>query len=142
MDSEPINPTEETNQTAAPTITGPAAEPTAKPTTESAAQPAKKPTSNGFAIASFILTLIPILLIAYVSAASGGEDESGKGAIGWLIIAYYCTAGIPVFIMSIIFAVIGLKSKLRSLAIASLVIKFTAPITIFIFDMLFEVLLG
>ena len=135
MDGKPINPTEETNQT-------PAATTVAKSATEPAAKPAKKPTSNGFAITSFILTIIPILLIAYVSAASGGEDESGKGALGWLIIMYYLTAGIPIFIMSIIFAVIGLKSKLRPLAIASLVIKFTAPITIFIFDMLFEVFLG
>ncbi len=131
MDSEPINPTKETSQTS---VTPVIIEPTGKP--------AKKPTSNGFAIASFILTMIPIVLIAYVMAISNGESENGGGAAGWLIILYYWSLGLPIFIMSIVFAIIGLKSKLRPLAIASLVIKFTAPITIFIFDMFFEVLLG
>ena len=131
MDSEPINPIKETSQTSvAPT----AIEPTGKP--------AKKPTSSGFAIASFILTMIPILLIAYAAAASEGEGENGKGAIFWLVIIYYWSLGIPIFILSIVFAIIGLKSKQRALAIASLVIKFTAPISIIIFYLLFLPFVG
>ena len=131
MDSEPINPTKETSQTS---VTPAIIEPTGKP--------AKKPTSSGFAIASFILTMIPILLISYVIAASEGGSDNGKGAIFWLVIFYYWSVGVPIFILSIVFAIIGLRSKQRALAIASLVIKFTAPVSIFILDLLFMLFMG
>ena len=122
MENTPINPIQETQPA------------TNNPTPN---KPATKQTSGGFAIVSFVLTMIPILLISYVIAAGHGESEGGDGAIGWLIIIYYWSVGFPIFVLSIIFAIIGLKSPRKPLAIASLIIKFTAPISIIILSLIF-----
>lgn len=125
MDSEPTNSTPTTTPTESP-------------------EPTPKPVPNWYAIVSFVLTLIPILLFIYVSVIGhGAENEnSAGGAAGWLIIMYYWSIGLPIFICSIVFAIKGLKSQLKPLAIASLVVKFTSPFIIAIVSELIIAILG
>ena len=94
-------------------------------------QPFTQKYSKIWPILSFIATMIPIILFSYCFIISGGStNESGSGAIWWVIIIYYWTAGIPLAIISIAFGIIGLKTNLSRLATVSLFLKSTMIIII------------
>jgi len=93
-----------------------------------------------YAIISFILTIIPILLWVYclaVLANATDRSENGEGVVMWLIVFYYGYGGIIVYIVSVIFGFKGLKTKLYLLSIISLTMKIIAIICIIIFMRLF-----
>ncbi|GEM_PF-3023236 len=74
-----------------------------------------------YAIASLIIALIPIVLSLYCYIVSGGsQNESGAGAVWWMVIFYYWSLGIPLAIASIVLGIMGLKSNLRWVSIISL----------------------
>ena len=80
--------------------------------------------SRPWSILSMAATMTPIVLYAFCSiASSGSSNENGAGAVWWLLIMYYWTLGIPLAIASIVFGIKGLKTNLRRLSIASLVLK-------------------
>lgn len=87
----------------------------------------KKQDRKVWSILSIIATMIPILLWGFceiVIATNGGDrSESGAGAIGWIMVMYYWTLGIPLAIISIAFGIVGLKTSLRWLSIVSLSLK-------------------
>lgn len=77
------------------------------------------------AIISVFAAAAPITLFIYCLITSGGSFSEGEpnGGIWWLVILYYWSVGIPLCVLSIMFAIQGLKSNLRWLAIFSLCLK-------------------
>ena len=79
------------------------------------------------AVISIIATVIPMLLWAgtliFIITGRSFSDADGSGV--WVIImaGYYFSLGIPLFIISVIFGFLGLKTKLRRLALVSLCLK-------------------
>ena len=59
-------------------------------------------------IISLILAIIPYLLFAFCYIMSNGEGEDGAGAIIWLFVIYLWSVGIPIFIASVVFGILGL----------------------------------
>ncbi len=95
------------------------------------AQPEKRETTSTWAIISFTASIIPICLWIYCFVISSGSlNEGGNGAVWWLMIIYYWTLGIPLFIASLVFGILGLKSKLCWLSITSIAIKIITIVTI------------
>lgn len=77
-----------------------------------------------WSIISIITAAIPVLIWLYCLTVSGGSaNENGSGAIWWLLVIYYWTLGFPLAITSVITGIIGLNTRLRSLAAVSLLIK-------------------
>ncbi len=78
-------------------------------------------------IISIIATVIPILLWAgtliFMVAGRSFSDADGSGVWGIIIAEYYFSLGIPLFIASVVFGFLGLKTKLRRLALVSLCLK-------------------
>ena len=58
---------------------------------------------------SLILSLYPILIIAYTIYANIIEPDSGVS--GWPIIIYYIPVALPIFIISLLCGMSGCKSK-------------------------------
>lgn len=84
----------------------------------------EKKDCRAWAIVSFVATMIPIILWSYCLLASGGSrTENGSGSAMALIFVYYCTAGIPLAVASIIYGKMGLDTSLRWLANLSLWLK-------------------
>ena len=84
-----------------------------------------------YAIISLICTIIDASLWACCAIASGGSgNENGPGAVWWLLAFYYDSVGIPIVILSIVFGIKGLRTKLRWIAILSLILKAIMVITI------------
>lgn len=76
------------------------------------------------AIFSFILSVIPIILILYCLITSKGSvSEDGEGAVWWLLIMYYWTLGFPLLITSVILSISSIKTKNNVLAYISLLIS-------------------
>ena len=90
------------------------------------------PTRNAAnSIISIVCAIIPLLVLYYcLIVANGSKTENGSGAIGWIAVIYYWTAGVPLAIIWSVCGILGLKTKLSKLAIASLIIK---PVGIVIF---------
>lgn len=87
-----------------------------------------QPRSNNkaFSIISFIASLPPIYVLTECFIGSGGSfSEDGAGSVWWFAVIYYMSIGIPLLIVSLVFGFLGLKTKLRWLAIVSLCIKFS-----------------
>lgn len=98
----------------------------------------KEKRNRVFTYISIFTGLVPVLLILYCYNISGGSfSEAGSGAIWWLMIMYYGTFGIPLFILSIVFALYGLKSSKKILAIFSLFIT-CLPIIILFISLIFS----
>lgn len=88
---------------------------------------------NGSSITSFWLALIPYILFLYCYIASGGSfDESGSGAVWWLIMLYYWSIGIPILFVSFFLAVRGLKSDKKIFSYIGLVLT-TPPVLLLLF---------
>ena len=84
-----------------------------------------------WSILSFVAAIIPIILWIYCFTVSGGSmSENGSGAVWWLAVLYYWSLGIPLAIISITFGIIGLKTSLRQLSIASILLKITMIIVV------------
>lgn len=91
--------------------------------------------SKKYARISLILALIPVMLIAFCYIKSlGSFDESEAGAIWWLVILYFMTAGIPIAIASIILGIVSFLYKKNTLAIIS--------VFIVLFPLIFSLLLS
>lgn len=76
------------------------------------------------AIQSFAITMIPILLWGFCFLASDGSTSEADSGIVWIFIgSYYASIGIPLTIVSIVFGIDGLKTKLCWLSVISLLIK-------------------
>lgn len=71
---------------------------------------------------SFILAIIPVLLLIFCVLYSQGEGEDGNGAVGWLLILYYATVGIPIAVASFITGIISLNIRKNILAIIGIII--------------------
>ena len=100
-------------------------------TSEKATQGIESNRSSMWATLSFIFTLIPLFMWAFCFIfAHINYNKGGSADIFWLMFSYYATVGIPFCIMSIVFGLVGLKSSLYGLAIASLVIKAITILTI------------
>ena len=79
--------------------------------------------SKKYARISLILALIPVILIVFCYIKSlGSFDESGAGAIWWIVILYFMTVGIPVAIASIILGIVSFLYNKNALAIISILI--------------------
>ncbi|MBQ3441152.1 TM2 domain-containing protein [Candidatus Saccharibacteria bacterium] len=86
---------------------------------------------KAYSIIAFIAATIPLLPWTYCLIVSGGSfNEGGAGAVWWLMVMYYWSIGIPLAIVSICFAIAGLKTKYKALATISIVIKIVTIITI------------
>ena len=88
-------------------------------------------------IFAIILSLIPV--IVYVSCffgSSGSTSEDGTGAVWWLLVIYYWTVGIPIFIASVILGLIGLKNPNKQPAQISFFIHLAKIIMFFALAML------
>lgn len=73
----------------------------------------KSSSFSGYGKIALILSFIPIILFIFCFIYSGGSsDESGEGAIWWLLILYYWSFGVPLLITSIVLAIIGLKKDI------------------------------
>ncbi len=73
----------------------------------------KSSSFSGYGKIALILSFIPIILFIFCFIYSGGSsDESGEGAIWWLLISYYWSFGVPLLIASIVLAIIGLKKDI------------------------------
>ena len=73
----------------------------------------KSSSFSGYGKIALILSFIPIFLFIFCFIYSGGSsDESGEGAIWWLLILYYWSFGVPLLITSIVLAIIGLKKDI------------------------------
>jgi len=70
----------------------------------------------------FVFAIIPIVLCLFCVIVSHGEDESGAGSVGWLIIFYYLSIGIPITIISFILGISSLLIKINVFAILSIFI--------------------
>ena len=82
-------------------------------------------------IISLILTFISPVILLYCLIISGGSgNENGAGAIWWLFVIYYWTAGVPIFVMWLTLGILGLNSTHKKLAITSLIIH---PISLVLF---------
>lgn len=79
-------------------------------------------TSKILRIISFILAIIPILLIGYCVIASHGEGEDGAGAVMWLVILYYWTIGLPIAAGSIITGIVSYIKQKNVFSIISLIL--------------------
>ncbi len=87
-----------------------------------------------WSILSFVTTIVPIILFVYCFSVSRGSfNENGAGVIWRLVIIYYYSLGIPLFVMAISFGIIGLKTSLRWLSIVSLSIKAVMIVAIVVF---------
>lgn len=87
-----------------------------------------------WAVLSMVATIIPILLWLYCIVTSKGSfNESGTGVVWWLMVIYYWTLGIPLFIMSLVFGVKGLKTNSYKLATASILLKVATIVGIILF---------
>lgn len=107
---------------------------TIPPATLTKAKQDKEQNNKIWAFVSFIATIIPICLWIYCIIKSNGKfNENGPGEVWWLMIIYYCTLGFPLFIISLSFGVLGLKTKLCKLAIASILLKVTTIIGVALF---------
>jgi len=73
-----------------------------------------------FAYISLFTGMLPIILFIYCLLLSRADV---KGTSWLLLIAYYLTIGIPLSIVSIAFAILGLKSKRKMVSIMSLIIS-------------------
>ncbi len=71
---------------------------------------------------SLVCALIPIILYVYCYIKSRGDgSEAGAGAIWWLMVLYYWTLGIPLFIASLVFGFSALKkNKLKTYKVIAL----------------------
>ena len=100
-----------------------------------------KQKSDKFAAISFVLSIIPIMLILHCFYTSGGSfsEGYGNGAVWWLLIMYYCTIGLPIAVAAII---LGLKSnKLNKNLQAKINIFITTiPFLLFIFIIVWSIL--
>ena len=87
--------------------------------------PKYKPTrSVGYSIISMVCAIIPLIVLYYcLIVANGTKNENSNGAIGWVVVFYFWTAGIPLAIIWLVCGILGIKSRLSKLAIASLIIK-------------------
>ena len=77
---------------------------------------------NVCGIFAIILSIIPIILFIYCHIIVSSNSSAG-GAVGWLLVIYYWTFGIPIFVGSIVLGVIGLNKGNKILPIISLVIN-------------------
>ena len=98
----------------------------------------RKSGTGAYSIIAFILALIPILFFKYCTFKSSGSanENSEGGAAFWLFIIYFWTIGPVLACLSIVFAIMGLRTRLKALAIISLIIQI-API-IFVFAYAFR----
>ncbi len=91
---------------------------------------------NISSVASFILALIPYLLIIYCIIVSGGSfDESGSGAVWWLMIIYYWSLGFPILLVSLFLGGRGWKSDKKIFSYISLVLNLL-PFILLLFTLL------
>ena len=72
--------------------------------------------------------------------SGGSGDESGAGAVWWLMFIYYISLGIPIFIVSIVFAALGINSKRKVLAIISLVITVMPAVLMILLSLISTIL--
>ena len=90
----------------------------------SVGEPPRQTGNKIWSILSFITSIIPIALFIYCLIISGGSlNEGSSGAIWWIMVIYYWTAGIPLAIAAIFFGIKGLDTSWRRLAIVSLSVK-------------------
>jgi hypothetical protein len=86
-----------------------------------------------FAYVALCTSLIPIIVFLYCLIESGGSgDESGAGAVWWLMFIYCISLGVPVFVISVVFAALGINSKKKKLAIISLAITLMPVVLIIV----------
>ena len=93
-------------------------------------------------IISLILAIIPYLLFAFCYFMSNGEGEDGAGAIIWLFIIYLWSAGIPIFIASVVLGILGLFNyRWKVFSIISLILD-ASPMLLLISFLIFEKILS
>lgn len=71
---------------------------------------------------SLVTAILPILLYIICVVLSHGEGEDGDGAIGWLLVLYLWFAAIPVFLISVVTGIYGIKGKTKILAVLGLLV--------------------
>lgn len=81
-----------------------------------------KPLKSLSGLISFITAILPILLFIICIVLSDGEGENGAGAIFWLLGLYLWFAGIPVYIISVLSGIYGIKGKTKVLSILGLLV--------------------
>ena len=82
---------------------------------------------------SLILSLYPILIIAYTIYANIIEPDSGVS--GWPIIIYYIPVALPIFIISLLCGMSGCKSKNKNIANMGIILSFV-PLLLFAYLLL------
>lgn len=106
----------------------PPSEDISKNNSEEQVTPATNTQGKGYsAIASLIITLIPLALGIFCYLLSFTQ---GRGQAGAIMITYYMTAGIPLSLASLITGIVGLQTEQSKIAKLSLAIKI--PTIIFV----------
>lgn len=89
--------------------------------------------SSANSVVSLVCAIIPIILYSVYFIHILSRPVSGTDQSGWILVIYYWTVGFPLALAWLICGILGLKSKKRKMAIASLAIK---PIGLVVFILL------
>lgn len=73
------------------------------------------------AVVSLVCAIIPLMVYVYY-LIEWNPSYSGDQS-GWIVVIYYWTVGIPIFLVWLICGILGLNSKQQKLAIISLLLK-------------------